>query len=259
MYACAGILLFVSAWCCCADPQSYLIGLWFSLRTHAAQIYQNPRQLMRPEEQAALHPAIRQTLNQREPHGVPSHLLPFHKTMQSAGSQLNSPMLPSHPGTLRLPPLKGSKLAVPGTPQSQRAATAPLSAVARDRLDPSEPASRVTSAAYSLPLGYSPFLETVDRDMKQHHMASMSLPSTLTTEDFTRAVAVATVSALRHQGSIINSQMGSSRRERSAGHVQHKEEEAEEHGGHEAPSWTRGLSAGVLLGCTLLYAIIAGQ
>jgi Ca2+:H+ antiporter len=31
------------------------------------------------------------------------------------------------------------------------------------------------------------------------------------------------------------------------------------HGGHDAPSWSRLLSASVLLGCTFLYAIIAGE
>ena len=33
--------------------------------------------------------------------------------------------------------------------------------------------------------------------------------------------------------------------------------EEDSHGGHEGPSWSRGLSATVLLSCTLLYAIIA--
>jgi Ca2+:H+ antiporter len=127
---------------------------------------------------------------------------------------------------------------------------------------------------YNLPAGYTPFLESVDKDIKTagrdckgDHLTPMRLPSALTTEDFTRAVAVATVSALRHQGSIIS---GSGRKERLVGgaeglglgvvkdvHVIGEEEE--EGGGHEAPSWTRGVSAGVLLGCTLLYAIIAGK
>ncbi|KXN88148.1 Low affinity vacuolar monovalent cation/H(+) antiporter [Leucoagaricus sp. SymC.cos] len=39
MYFCAAILLF-----------SYLVGLWFSLRTHASQIWQNPQQLLHPSE-----------------------------------------------------------------------------------------------------------------------------------------------------------------------------------------------------------------
>ena len=114
--------------------------------------------------------------------------------------------------------------------------------------------SRVSSGTYNLPAGYTPFLETVDRDIKATSVSPMRLPSTLTTEDFTRAVAEATVSALRHQGSNFGSHQGSARKERPV-----KEEEEQSAGGHEAPSWTRGLSAGVLLACTLLYALIAGR
>src|SRR5882757_7499091 len=33
-----------------SSPQSYLVGLWFSLRTHASQIWQNPQQLLHPHE-----------------------------------------------------------------------------------------------------------------------------------------------------------------------------------------------------------------
>jgi Ca2+:H+ antiporter len=88
-------------------------------------------------------------------------------------------------------------------------------------------------------------LETVDRTVKD----SMQLPETMTTDDFTRAVAVATVSALRHQQAHAHSPA----RVRSSG--------AEEggHGGHDAPSWSRTTSASVLLACTALYAVIAGR
>jgi hypothetical protein len=33
----------------------------------------------------------------------------------------------------------------------------------------------------------------------------------------------------------------------------------EGHGGHDAPNWSRAKSASVLMGCTVLYAIIAGE
>lgn len=71
-------------------------------------------------------------------------------------------------------------------------------------------------------------------------------PTQFSADDFTRAVAVATVSALRHQ---------QGQRRAGAG----AEQEEAGHGGHDAPSWSRGLSASVLLGCTALYAIIAGD
>ena len=89
-------------------------------------------------------------------------------------------------------------------------------------------------------------------------MGNMKLPSHLTTEDFTRAVAAATVSALRHQSSVI-SHSASGHKSRVANVSAATEEEEHEGGGHESPNWTRGVSAGVLLGCTVLFAMIAGM
>lgn len=232
------------------SQQSYLIGLWFSLRTHAAQIWQNPQQLMKAEEHPAaapgLHPSLRSTLVQRAtPQAVMQHVLPIHKD-RAPDTGLNSPIIstaPSQAGTLRLQPPK----------------TAPLPGHANASAN-DDNKLHVSSGNFNLPPGYTPFLESVDQNLKQQQssLAPMQLPSALTTEDFTRAVAVATVSALRHQGSIIHSQQGSARKERAPVVQPKGEEEQEEAGGHEAPSWTRGVSAGVLLACTLLYALIAG-
>jgi Ca2+:H+ antiporter len=69
----------------------------------------------------------------------------------------------------------------------------------------------------------------------------------MTTDDFTRAVAVATVSALRHQQTLAHSPA----RVRTSG------AEHDVSGGHDAPSWSRTTSASVLLACTFLYALIA--
>lgn len=82
----------------------------------------------------------------------------------------------------------------------------------------------------------------------------MHLPENMTTDEFTRAVAVATVSALRHQ----NTHAQSPARARTSGISGDTETEIG-HGGHDAPSWTRTTSAAVLLACTALYAIIAGK
>ncbi|ORY24674.1 hypothetical protein BCR39DRAFT_472108 [Naematelia encephala] len=215
MYACAAILLF-----------SYLIGLWFSLRTHASQIWQNPQQLMKVDEIAGIHPSQRQGVyNRVTPQAVMQHILPLHRAPTSQGG-----------GSLRVPPVIDE-----------------------------EP--RTASNSYDLPAGYTPFLDSVDRDIKNPQITPIRLPHTLTTEDFTRAVAVATVSALRHQGSIIGSHSGSAQRPRPMNSETHGgqghstegagAEEEGEAGGHEAPSWNRGVSTGVLLACTLLYAIIA--
>jgi Ca2+/H+ antiporter len=76
----------------------------------------------------------------------------------------------------------------------------------------------------------------------------------LTTDDFTRAVAVATVSALRQQ----QAHSHSPGRMRSAT-AEPESTGAGGHGGHDAPSWSRTTSASVLLACTALYAVIAGM
>ena len=101
--------------------------------------------------------------------------------------------------------------------------------------------------------GIAPLLETVDHAMQHTGLQPTALPENMTREDFTRAVAVATVSALRHQ----EAQATPGRYRASGGH-EVDDGAAGGHGGHEAPSWSRFVSASVLLGCTALYAVIAG-
>jgi len=105
-------------------------------------------------------------------------------------------------------------------------------------------------------------LESVDHAVKTTDLGGVQLPGPMTTDDFTRAVAVATVSALRHQQQSVSQ---SSVRMRNPGVENealvgggHKVSHGA-HGGHDAPSWSRTTSASVLLGCTALYAIIAGE
>ena len=104
----------------------------------------------------------------------------------------------------------------------------------------------------SLTPGIAPFLETVDHAIQHTGLQPTALPENMTREDFTRAVAVATVSALRHQ----EAQAAPGRYRAVGGHE--VDDVAAGQGGHEAPSWSRAVSASVLLGCTALYAIIAG-
>lgn len=259
MYGCAAILLLVrplptSAAGLRLTNQSYLIGLWFSLRTHAAQIWQNPQQLMKAEEAAngPMHPAHRASLTQRiTPQAVMQHILPLHKQQ---GQQQQHPSAPAS----RLPSMPSSpratikSLAPPDTSTPHRSGS-------QDRGRDDGGTLRSQRSGQLLPSGYTPFLESVDRNIKDSPMGPMKLPSHLTTEDFTRAVAAATVSALRHQHSTI-SQAPSGHKSRAANATTGTEEHDEgEGGGHESPNWTRGVSAGVLLGCTVLFAMIAGQ
>jgi Ca2+:H+ antiporter len=208
-----------------ANLKSYLIGLWFSLRTHASQIWQNPQQVMKVDEPpaGAMHPAHRASLYQRlTPQAVMQQLLPTHRQTSNTGHE-------------REPP---------------KSATAPEEAQQIRQDMPPPPA---TAAPYQGPTGYTPFLETIHRDLKAESCTPMRLPSSLTTEDFTRAVAAATVSALRQQNSIPQTAKARPTSGADAAHDDDSE------GGHEGPSWSRGMSATVLLSCTLLYAIIAGE
>lgn len=101
--------------------------------------------------------------------------------------------------------------------------------------------------------GIAPLLETVDHAIQNTGLQPTALPETMTREDFTRAVAVATVSALRHQ----EAQAGPGRF-RASGVPEVDDGGTGGHGGHDAPSWSRFVSASVLLACTALYAVIAG-
>ncbi|KAG5717199.1 Low affinity vacuolar monovalent cation/H(+) antiporter [Termitomyces sp. T112] len=212
MYFCASVLLF-----------SYLIGLWFSLRTHASQIWQNPGPLLHPIDISRDRTSI------------------YHRIIPSAHPSSTSQRGPSFH-------LKQGSTAIPIPRSDARPHSTPIEeALTRQEssqsigapLSPSSYPRRVPIAQPPISQ-FAPVLETVDRTVKD----TGQVPQTMTTDDFTRAVAVATVSALRHQQAQSNS--------KSRGH-----EEAAGGHGHDAPSWSRTTSASVLLACTALYAIIA--
>ena len=74
----------------------------------------------------------------------------------------------------------------------------------------------------------------------------------MSADDLTRAIAVATVSALRQANQNTSTERTGARHD-----VEAADASGGGHGGHDAPSWSRTTSASVLLGCTALYAIIA--
>lgn len=232
MYFCAVILLF-----------SYLIGLWFSLRTHATQIWQNPQPLLQPLDLPTTHPSR-------------LSLYPHTRLHSSAttGSTAQSP--PSQV----LPTIREPRLRPEGSRERTRLEDDPRFQTPAPRLtvptvntvspiSPSIP-RRVSYAPHNTlqsaqsQTQYTPLLESVDHAIKS--TGALPLPSTMSTDDFTRAVAVATVSALRHQHA----------HTRAARASVAEEEHASAHG-HEAPEWSRVTSAAVLLSCTALYALIA--
>jgi len=208
--------------------QSYLIGLWFSLRTHATQIWQNPQQLLHPEipGPGSNRVSVYQKL-------VPSVL----RHSESVGQKIGRNMIP----------VSGQPNAIP-MPQ-------PESIMQSTTTQPERRISYTQQPSVNLPPapGIAPLLETVDHAIQHTGLQPTALPETMTREDFTRAVAVATVSALRHQ----EAQAAAPGRYRVGGQ-EVDDGAAGGHGGHDAPSWSRFTSASVLLACTALYAVIAG-
>lgn len=242
--------------------QSYLIGLWFSLRTHASQIWQNPQQLMKVDEipAGAMHPAVRTAVQQRlTPQAVMQHILPVHgKPGATPSTQTGQPQTPTLAPSSQAQSPQAARLQLPS--EGARTHDRGLSTASQQTQGTaSTGVGAGAGGGLQLPAGYSPLVDTVDRDVKSH-VSPMRLPSSLTPEDFTRAVAVATVTALRHQGSFIGGHHPAGHKSRPVSGVETGAgDEDEGHGGHEAPSWNRTVSSGVLLGCTLLYAIIAGK
>ncbi|KAG8724709.1 hypothetical protein FRC09_015405 [Ceratobasidium sp. 395] len=214
MYFCAGILLF-----------SYLIGLWFSLRTHATSIWQNPQQLMQPTEISVNAGSLR------------------------IGSVTAKQLLPTHQRTLNRKVSTATLTGILSGGSNQNTSGPSGSPTQNRRISYAPPALQFQTGAAPgnqnlapphQPGAMTPVFESVQQAVKNNQSLQ---PTNFSTDDFTRAVAVATVSALRHQQG--------QRRPVLAEH------EEGGHGGHDAPSWSRGVSASVLLGCTALYAIIA--
>ncbi|PCH40171.1 hypothetical protein WOLCODRAFT_116813 [Wolfiporia cocos MD-104 SS10] len=236
MYFCAVVLLL-----------SYLIGLWFSLRTHASQIWQNPQQLLHSVDLPLP--------------GGSNRLSAYHRLIPGSSGQSAqrlSHMLHHKPSIVTTSAESaghsGSQTPVNSTSffaaQNQPSAPAPAP-------NQAQPAASTTGRriSYANPpviqtQGLAPLMESVDHAIKDTGLHPTTLPENMTTDDFTRAVAVATVSALRHQQT----------QSRSPARVRVSAADMEGgggHGGHDAPSWSRTTSASVLLACTALYAIIA--
>ncbi|KAH8824852.1 hypothetical protein DL96DRAFT_1530669 [Flagelloscypha sp. PMI_526] len=201
---------------------SYLIGLWFSLRTHASQIWQNPQQVMHPETQGQ---------GQQGLHSVTGSLT--HR-LSVYTSKLKAPSIGGRrPSSAGPPPQRDGSTGTATTPRAVTSITVP---------PPNPRTSAPPSPTLQRHISFTQ--ETVDAAVKQHQ-PNLKIPENMSADEFTRAVAVATVSALRAQ-----------QRQQQQQQKPHGGDEGG-HGGHDAPNWSRTLSASVLLACTVLYAIIA--
>jgi Ca2+:H+ antiporter len=241
--------------------QAYLIGLWFSLRTHASQIWQNPQPLMKLDEVPAggMHPAHRATVYQRlTPQAVMQQLLPTTAKPQD-------PVPASAPASNRRATTTwdDQQLKPAPRPSRQPSRTGHVG-------DPTQATQRRNASLISTsrtPVSQTPRMPTNASQDKLNEVSELHLPKTIAgeafnTEEFTRAVAVATVNALKsHENAIARewkqARVPAALVEGAAVPIAAAAEE--EQGGHEGPSWSRTVSSCVLLGCTVLYAIIAGE
>lgn len=206
IYACTGILVL-----------SYCIGLWFSLRTHASQIWQNAQssaqQLMNATSSIpeSLPPMHRASVYKRIlPANVLQQLLPTHNEHGEHGAQMtHSPALTADSGAERQQAPESSQRA------KHRANDDPAATPRVEQQDDSQQRPRRDSKG---PLEMDQVLDSVARAYQY---------------------------------------IFSQTKEHAMQQQQQQGEPEEPHAGHDAPSWSRFTSTSVLLGCTILYAIIA--
>ncbi|GAC98106.1 membrane transporter [Pseudozyma hubeiensis SY62] len=235
MYTCTVVLVL-----------SYGVGLWFSLRTHASQIWQNPQPVQPGQNLVAnqatlahLPSAQRASIYKRlVPATVMQQLLPTTQPAGGAsGAQGHSSAISgttSAPGTI-----KASGHAHQSTDATQDGPR-PLQLPEHFSQEEYDRAVALTASAFHTML-----------QQQQRHDDHHSVNPGGGERDHLR----------RHQSQQQQQQHGkhASMHEEAAAAAPRgaAHEESEGHGGHDAPSWSRGTSLTVLLSCTVLYAIIA--
>jgi len=187
--------------CCIILPSAYLIGIWFSLRTHVKQIWHEP-----PAR------SIRDS-------SIYKKLLPIHILQQLL-----------HYGT-------GGN---PGSSNNNN--NRPYSGD-----DAAEMGRFTSSAADTAGYSTSNYQSTgVHGGLNERHAP----PAPETAHGAGAAIHPDT------QG-LLNS-LAAGPGALKSDHGDDEEEDEEAHGGHDSPNWSKAKSATVLLGCTVLYSIIAG-
>ncbi|KAH9820189.1 Ca2+:H+ antiporter [Melampsora americana] len=220
----------LSYYCAALLVLSYLIGLWFSLRTHASQIWQTPA--------AAPHAAD---------HGN-QMLAPNHAEQDMSGNTNQQRMsmyvrkLPEIVKQQLLPHIQ--KNPATHTVQSDHRASGSGSIHSPYNL-------KAGAGDNSLSLERTLTAEEVDRTIKVLEMATA------------RHLSTTPAHMLKHQYS--SHSRDASRSHPNSQQPQHHQIdvnvtsgiEPDGGSGHDAPNWSRNKSTTVLLSCTLLYAVIA--
>ncbi|GAA5958316.1 hypothetical protein JCM3765_004789 [Sporobolomyces pararoseus] len=192
---------------------SYAVGIWFSLRTHASQIWQNAAPAL--HEQGLGRPGTA-----GGQHALDNRRSLYHRVVPSQFFQTSKRRV-SGPNT------------APGATPAQTPFLAPSTGQSTALAGAGSPA-KVDLQHLEVPNGFTPEqFRSVVRAVADAAPAFVPAPPPLP-------------QTLRRAPSHV--------REISK---QQEDDDGGGHGGHDAPNWSRGKSVTVLLGCTLLYAIIA--
>ena len=212
MYFCATILVF-----------SYLVGLWFSFRTHASQIWQNPQQLMHGGEQQ----------------GQQGHQQAHHPFLHQRSSYFNKKS--DNRSSL---PITNENLSTP------KKETRPASTTIQRPLHHPQSVSQQQQQQ-----------QQYNVQMRGGQPTLVQVPSSLAGEEFSRAIVAETsdyrptsiTQDMQSNPDIPGSIAGGPTSATQTASGDHQTGGS----GHEAPEWSRTTSSTVLLTCTLLYAAIA--
>lgn len=219
---------------------AYAIGLLFSLRTHASQIWNTAPQ---PAHDISIPNLHRASVYRKifPPNYAPQTLPVHHQDAQpEAVRRASAP----HQMESDKPVAPNEAAPSASTSQSNETPRASFSPPTTMHNKNRETVSQVArQATQGVPEEY--VNGAADRALSDSTQAHAN--KKLSTE------ALLLDAVARTYQYIFNQQRGSSR----AGHGDPEEQESNAGGGHEAPSWSRAISLSVLLSCTLLYSIIA--
>ncbi|KAG5915310.1 hypothetical protein E4U42_008117 [Claviceps africana] len=219
---------------------SYLIGLWFTLRTHAAVIWNAEAEEKRLDDLHHLSVARGAQPSAADTTGSDIRESPLYKRI--LGQSLRQV-------GLQLRPDESSRQTSVGTP-SEVNASASANGGVPGTLHVVPPKGGVETARSTINV---PGLSPADNTALAREVAQIAATAaTLASRDRERSRKLSSLPAphgsVRHHGAAADE--GTVAAETATGH-------AGGHGGHDAPNWGRSKSAIILLGATLLYAVIA--
>lgn len=228
---------------------SYVIGLWFTLRTHAAVIWNNEVDEKKMTESTHL-------AGTQQPFSGPPHarLQRHGSTQQSSSdaaargaeireSQLYKRILGQSLKQVGLGPREDGNLQTPIPSGANGGAQTP-------HLPP--PKSGGTDSIRSSDIRIPGLSETENTNLVREVAEMAATAATIAARDATRAP--------RKTSAAANNPVAKAQPPIRTGPVTEETPEADAHatgGGHDAPNWSRMKSSVILCGATLLYALIA--